>query len=83
MVMSASETRGCCPSSDKTVAHVVELLNFVQDRSRMHGVRGFPKEPRRRKMATRRAVQTLENCRIDMGFLSQNLGESGRKRTSS
>jgi len=26
----------------KTVAHVVELLNFVQNRIRMHGVRGFP-----------------------------------------
>ena len=26
----------------KTVAHAVELLNFVQDRTRMHGVRGFP-----------------------------------------
>ena len=26
----------------KTVTHVVELPNFVQDRIRMHGVRGFP-----------------------------------------
>jgi len=25
----------------KTVTHVVELLNFVQDRIRMHGVHGF------------------------------------------
>ena len=26
----------------KAVTHVVELPNFVQDRIRMHGVRGFP-----------------------------------------
>jgi hypothetical protein len=40
--MSASETRGCCSASRvKTVTHVVELLNFVQDRIRMHGVHGF------------------------------------------
>jgi hypothetical protein len=26
----------------KTVTHIVELPNFVQDRIRMHGVRGFP-----------------------------------------
>jgi hypothetical protein len=26
----------------KTVTHVVELLNFVQDRIRMHGVSSFP-----------------------------------------
>ncbi len=25
----------------KAVAHVMELLSFVQDRIRMHGVRGF------------------------------------------
>jgi hypothetical protein len=25
----------------KTVTHTVELLNFVQDRTRIHGVRGF------------------------------------------
>jgi len=25
----------------KTVTHVVELLNFVQDRIRMHGMHGF------------------------------------------
>jgi hypothetical protein len=29
----------------KTVTHVVELLNFVQDRIRMHGVRGFLRKP--------------------------------------
>ena len=27
----------------KTVTHVVELLSFVQDRIRRHGVRGFLK----------------------------------------
>ena len=26
----------------KAVTHIVELLNFVQDRIAMHGVRGFP-----------------------------------------
>jgi hypothetical protein len=31
----------------KTVTHVVELLNFVQNRTRMHGVRGFPENLRR------------------------------------
>ena len=30
----------------KTVTHVVELLNFVQDRTRMHGVRRFPENLR-------------------------------------
>ncbi len=34
----------------KTVTHVVELLNFVQDRSRMHGVRGFLEKPKERKL---------------------------------
>jgi hypothetical protein len=31
----------------KTVTHVVELLNFVQDCTRMHGVRCFPESLRR------------------------------------
>jgi hypothetical protein len=31
----------------KTVTHIVELLNFVQDRIRMHGVRGFLESLRR------------------------------------
>jgi hypothetical protein len=31
----------------KTVTHLVELLNFVQDRIRMHGVRGFLENLRR------------------------------------
>ena len=31
----------------KTVTHIVELLNFVQDRTVMHGVRGFPESVRR------------------------------------
>ena len=31
----------------KTVAHVVKLLNFVQDRIQMHGVRGFLESLRR------------------------------------
>ena len=31
----------------KTVTHVIELLNFVQDRARMHGVRCFPESLRR------------------------------------
>ena len=30
----------------KTVTHIVELLNFVQDRIRIHGVRGFPENLR-------------------------------------
>jgi hypothetical protein len=34
----------------KTVTHVVELLNFVQDRIRMHGVRGFLRKPKKRKL---------------------------------
>ena len=43
MVTSASETKGCSSASwVKTIAHAVELLNFVQDRIRMHGVHGFP-----------------------------------------
>jgi hypothetical protein len=43
MPMSASETRGCCSARQvKTVTHVVELPNLVQDRIRMHGLRGFP-----------------------------------------
>jgi len=31
----------------KTVTHVVELANFVQDRTRMHGVHSFPESLRR------------------------------------
>jgi hypothetical protein len=31
----------------ETVTHVVELLNFVQDRIRMHGVPGFLESLRR------------------------------------
>jgi hypothetical protein len=34
----------------KTVTHVVELLNFVQDRIRMHEVRGFIRKPKGRKL---------------------------------
>ncbi len=34
----------------KTVTHVVELLNFVQDLIRMHGVRGFLRKPKERKL---------------------------------
>jgi len=30
----------------KTVAHVIELSRFVQDRNRMHGVRGFLEKPK-------------------------------------
>jgi hypothetical protein len=33
--------------SVKTVTHVVELLNFVQDRIRMHEVHRFPENLRR------------------------------------
>jgi hypothetical protein len=32
----------------KTVAHKVELLNFVQKHIRMHGVRGFPESLKRK-----------------------------------
>ena len=46
--MSASETRGMLPRQGvKTVTHVVELPNFLQDRIRMHCVHGFPKSLRR------------------------------------
>ena len=39
MPMSASETGGMLIRQRvKTVTHVVELLNFVQNRIRMHGV---------------------------------------------
>jgi hypothetical protein len=31
----------------KTVTHVIELLNFVQDRTRMHVVHGFLKSLRK------------------------------------
>jgi hypothetical protein len=31
----------------KTFTHAVELLNFVQDRIRMHRVHGFPENLRR------------------------------------
>ena len=31
----------------KTVTHAVELLNFVQDRIRMHRVHGFPENLRK------------------------------------
>jgi hypothetical protein len=34
----------------KTVTHVVELLSFVQDGTRMHGVHGFPESLRRQKL---------------------------------
>jgi hypothetical protein len=34
----------------KTVTHVVELLYFVQDRIRMHRVRGFLRKPKERKL---------------------------------
>jgi hypothetical protein len=33
----------------KAVADAVELLNLVQDRTRMHGVRRFPERLRREK----------------------------------
>ena len=32
----------------KTVAPTMELLNFVQNRIRMHGVRGFPESLKRK-----------------------------------
>ena len=48
MPVSASETRGCCPAERvKTVTHIVELPDFVQDRIRIHEVRGFPEAPAR------------------------------------
>jgi len=31
----------------KTVTHIVELLNFVQNRIRMHAIRGFQESLRR------------------------------------
>ena len=31
----------------ETVTNAVELLSFVQDRIRMHGVRGFPENLKR------------------------------------
>ncbi len=31
----------------KTVTHAVELLDFLQDRNRMHGIRGFLESLRR------------------------------------
>jgi hypothetical protein len=34
----------------KTVTHVVELLNFVQDLIGRHGVRGFLRKPKERKL---------------------------------
>jgi hypothetical protein len=34
----------------KTVTDVVELLSFVQDRIRMHGVHGFLRKPKERKL---------------------------------
>ncbi len=34
----------------KTVTDVVELLSFLQDRIRMHGVRGFLRKPKERKL---------------------------------
>ena len=34
----------------KAVTHVVELLNFLQDRIRMHGVRGFLRKPKERRL---------------------------------
>ena len=43
MVMSASETNGMLLRQRvQTVTHVVELLNFVQNRNRIHEVHGFP-----------------------------------------
>ncbi len=34
----------------KTVTHVVELLSFVQDRIRVHGIPGFLCKPKERKL---------------------------------
>jgi len=34
----------------ETVTHIVELLNFVQDRIRMHRARGFLRKPKERKL---------------------------------
>jgi hypothetical protein len=41
----------------KTVTYVVELLNFVQDRTRMHGARGFPENLRRENFRWANLVQ--------------------------
>src|ERR1035437_1783391 len=53
----------------KTVTHVVELLNFVQDRIRIHGVHGFPES----------LNSPWRNCRQ---FAGDELGtcHSGRRR---
>jgi hypothetical protein len=48
----------------KTVTHVVELPNFVQDRIRMHGVHGFPESLRRKNFRWADLVQaTLKRVR--------------------
>ena len=36
----------------KTVTQIVELLNFVQDRIRAHGVRAFSEKPKESKLQT-------------------------------
>jgi len=41
----------------KAITHVVKLLNFVQDRIRMHGVRGFLRSLRRENFGWADLVQ--------------------------
>jgi hypothetical protein len=58
MPMSASETRGMLLRQRvRTVTHVVELLNFVQDRIRIHGSRSFPQNLRRENVRWADLVQ--------------------------
>ena len=41
----------------KTVTHVIELLDFMQDRSRLHGVHSFPESLRREEFRWADLVQ--------------------------
>ena len=44
----------------KPFTHIVELLSFMQDRTRRHGVRGFPREPKEGKLQMGCLVQGPE-----------------------
>jgi hypothetical protein len=47
MEISASATRGVLLRQRvKTITHVVQLLNFVQNRIRVHEICDFPETPR-------------------------------------
>ena len=56
----------------KTVTHIVELPNFVQDRIRIHEVRGFPESP---------PARARRNCRKFVG--DDGLGTCSRGKTES